>query len=215
MRRLALFLLVVLAGCPPPKVVDQPATDLDVTFNVLDTDSNPSDGMVPIIVDVRVDGALVAIAATSTFTCDSVPLADTALGYAARVPLVEPGGDYTFAFTRQGVVTTVAIPAQTRPVITAPTGGASVTRSTSLSIAYGPGGGKSIVGFAAAGASTVLGTAEADTGAYTGFDVSTLTAGSGTLAVQRTLEVDLSGTGFQAAHQVLTTSSDDVPVVWQ
>lgn len=214
MRRSALFLLVLLAGCPPTKVVDQPASDLEVTFNILDTDSNPSDGMVPIIVDVRVDGALVAIAATSTFTCDSVPLDNTALGYAARVPLVEPGGSYTFDFTRQGVVTTVAILAQTRPVITNPAAGGSVPRSTSLSIAYAAGGGKSVVGFAAAGASTVLGNAEADTGRYTGFDVSALTAGSGTLAVQRTLEGDLGGTGFQAAHQVLTTSSDDVPVVW-
>lgn len=212
MTRSALFVVVLLlAGCPPTKVVDQPASDLDATFSILDTDSNPSDGKVPIIVDFRVADALVAIATTSTVTCNDVPLENTALGYAARVPL---DSTYTFNFTRQGVVTTVAIAAQTRPAVTAPAAGASVPRGTPLTITYQAGGGTNVIGFAAAGAQAKSGTTEPDNGTYTGFDVSSLTAGSGTLAIQRTLDSDLPGTGFAAAHEVLTTSSADVPVVW-
>jgi hypothetical protein len=213
--RLAIGVVVAgAAGCPPPSVVDLPAAQLVIQPTIIDVDAHPSDGKVPVIVAFQQAGKAVQLASSNTVTCNGVALIWNGLGYAARVPIVASGGDLTVDHVRAGVTTPVHVTVPSRPQVTSPTAGASLPRTTSLTITYvaaasagvRPGGGD--------GATGLSGNEQPDTGTAT-LDVSKLKAGPGTVSVQRRFVAAPSGTGFAGVATTYSISSVDIPVTWQ
>src|SRR5215510_2143483 len=78
-------------GCPPPQVVDAPASGLAISSTVLDL-SPPGDGKVAVVVQFFQAGKFVQLADSNTVTCNGVMLSWNGLGYAERVPVVAAGG---------------------------------------------------------------------------------------------------------------------------
>jgi hypothetical protein len=206
----------MLSACEKPAVVDLPASALTTTITVIDTDDSPSDGKVPIVVQFFSAGKQVELAGNATVSCNGVAMGWTGglLGYGERVPMVPAGGNYACVHHRNGVNATVNIAAPARPVITSPSSGANVARSNSLTIQYVPDGGTKVSASAGDGSKGLGGNDQADTGTYTGFDVTTLAAGPGSLGLTRDLTLAPGGTGFQSA-KIAYSSGADITVTWQ
>lgn len=214
--RLAIGVVIVagMAGCPPPAVVDVPATQLVIQPTVIDVDPHPSDGKVPVIVTFQQAGKPVQLAGSNTVTCNGVALTWNGLGYAARVPIVTAGGDLAVAHARAGVTTPVHVTVPSRPQVTSPTAGASLPRTTSLTITYVAAASAGVRPGAGDGATGLGGNEQPDTGTAT-LDVSQLKAGPGTVSVQRRLVASPSGTGFAGVATTYSISSVSIPVTWQ
>jgi hypothetical protein len=194
-------------------VVDLPASDLDVKIAVLDTSQTPSDGKVPIVVQFVNAGRFVQLASNAAVTCNGVAMSFNGLGYAARVPLVAVGGTYQCAHARNGQTTSASVTVPPRPVFVSPTQNASVARSTSLTITYVADSGTGMRASAGDGTTGLSGNVQPDNGTYTGFDVSTLKAGPGSIGLTRELKFTPSGTGFKSA-EVTYSSGADINVTW-
>jgi hypothetical protein len=210
---LGLSLLLLLTACTPPPVVDLPASDLDVKLAVIDTDASPSDSRVPIVVQFFSAGRFVELAGNATVTCNGVTMSWNGLGYAARVPIVAVGGMYQCSHVRNGVTTTASVTVPARPVFVSPTQNATVARSTSLTITYVPGSGTGVRASAGDGTIGRGGNVQPDNGTYTGFDVSSLNAGPGSIGLTRELTIVASGTGFSSAEFEYSSGSD-INVTW-
>lgn len=207
--------LVLFTACEQPATVDKPASELAVKLTVIDTEANPSDNKVPVVMQFFFDGKYVKLTNSATVTCNGVTLTDHGLGPAERVPIVAPGGTYTFQHSRSGVNTTVSITVPQRPVFVSPTANASVTRSTGLTINYVPGSGSGVRASAGDGSTGLGGNLQTDNGTYTGFDVSSLHAGPGTIGLTREFtNIHSGGTGFSSVESKYSSGSD-IHVSWQ
>ncbi len=208
-------LLALLAACPPStQEVDQPAASLDVILSVIDTTANPFDGKVAVVAQFSFNGDSVDLGGNATVACNGVPLTFSGIGYEGRVPLLAAGASYTFVHLRGGKSTSATVIAPPRPVLLSPMAGATVTRSSSLTLTYQAGSGSSVRASASDGTTAVGGDDEPDTGSYTGLNVTSLRAGAGTIGLTRDLPGTLQPTGFRSAHTELTTGSIDVAVIW-
>ena len=86
---------VIMSGCGVP-TTDLPASDLDVVVHVLDTDPNPYDGKVAVLMQFFYEGKQVSPGVAARITCNGVRLFESREGHTARVPLVPQGGSYLF-----------------------------------------------------------------------------------------------------------------------
>jgi len=204
--------MLALRDCNPPPTVDLAAVDLDVTITVIDTERNPSDHKVPIVVQFFSHGKFVQLATSASVRCNGVVLAWNGLGYAERVPQVAPGGSYNCSHMRSGVTATASLVVPPRPVLLSPAPG-PVTRSSALALAYAPGGGIGVRGSAGDGSTGLGGGLQPDNGAYSGFNVSALHAGPGSLGLTRELTMTLLATGFKSVTVKYSTGSD-ISVTW-
>jgi len=206
--------LAFLIACQPPATVDKPASELAVKLTVIDTDETPSDGKVPVVMQFFFDGKYVKLASNATVTCNGVTLTDHGLGYAERVPIQSVGGTYTFQHSRGGVNTTVSVTAPPRPVFVSPTAGLSVPRSSNLTISYVAGSGSGIRGSAGDGSTGKGGNLQPDNGTYSGFDVSDLNAGAGTIGLTREFtDIHTGGSGFSSVESKYSSGSD-INITW-
>ena len=218
--RTILFLFsLMLAGCnncQPPAVVDEPASNVDVKLIVLDISETPSDGKVIVAMQFTQNNKVVEISSNVTLTCNGValPWNGLMLSHAERVPLQPVGGTYVFRYLRNGVSTRVTVTVPSRPVFTVPTiAGAILARTNNFTIHYLPAGGTSVRGDASDDTHS-LNNSQPDDGTFDGLDVSGFNAGPGTLSIDRTLENNLSGTGFHTAKTQYNTSKT-INITWQ
>lgn len=212
----ALFLpglLALLVACNPPPVVDVAASNLDVTITIVDTDATPADGKVPIVVQFFSNGTFVQLASNATVQCNNVNLTFNGLGYAERVALAPAGGTYACSHTRNGVTTNASVTVPARPVLTSPTQGATVARNNSFTITYIAGNGTGVRGVAGDGSTGMSGNVQPDNGSYTGFDISSLKVGAGTVGLTREFTFAPSGTGFKSV-KINYSSGSDIKVTW-
>lgn len=207
-------LAALMLSCNPPATVDQAAANLDVKLTVIDTGPSSSDGKVAVVAQFFLNGPMVQFGSNVTVTCNGVPLTYNGLGYAERVPVASTGGTYTLVYTRNGSPTSMSLAVPVRPVVLTPTAGATVTRSNNLTITYTADGGAGIRASAGDGSTGLGGNTQPDNGTFTGFNVTALHAGAGTLGVSRDLTHSLTGTGFKSAQTSLSISSPDVKVTW-
>ncbi len=202
-------------ACQQTQTVDPPASALTVTITVIDTEEHPGDGKVPIVVQFFSGGSFVQLASTTTVSCNSVGMAWNGLGYAARVPLASPGGSYTCYHARSGVnsAATVVVPA--RPVIVSPANGASVMRSSTMTITYTADGGTGIRAVASDGTTAQGGThePEADNGTFTDLNTSAMLNGPGTIGLVRELSMPISSTPFQSVTAKYSAGAE-ISVTW-
>lgn len=209
-----LGIFFLLAACKPADTVDKPASDLDVKAHVVDTEENPSDGKVAVVMQFFFDGKYVKLAGNAAMACNGVTLTDNGLGYAVRVPQQPVGGTYTFQHSRGGVNTTAAVTVPARPVFSPPTvGGATITRTTNLTIFYVPDNGKAVRGRASDGTNSVNNSQD-DDGTHEGLDVSGFNAGPGSLGLTREYEEPIGGTGFHSVEKNYS-SGKSIDVTWQ
>jgi hypothetical protein len=211
-----MLLLVLISGCNPPVTPsDTSPANLDVSISVLDVDPNPSDHKVPVVVQFLFQGSLVQFNAGETVTCNGVSLTFNGLGYAERVPIQSPGATYSFVYTRNGVNTNVNVPVPQRPLMLTPQNGATVPRTNSLTVTYVADSGSGIEAAASDGA-TGLGSqgVQPDNGTYSGFNVSQLKAGPGTISITRKFNTTPGGTGFKSAKVSYDCASQNHAVTW-
>jgi hypothetical protein len=206
--------IVFLNACKEPATVDKPASELSVKLTVIDTDESPSDGKVPVVMQFFFQGEYVKLSSNAAITCNGVTLTDHGLGYAERVPIAPVGGAYVFQHSRSGVNTTVGVAVPARPVFVSPTAGSSVARSTNLSISYVAGNGSGIRASAGDGSTGLGKNLQPDNGIYTGFDVSSLNAGPGTIGITREVEnLHSGGAGFSSVESAYSSGSD-INITW-
>ena len=208
--------LAAISGCEPQPVVNEPASNLDVIFSVLDLDETPSDGKVIVVMHLLQNGKVVQVTNAST-SCNGVALPYNGLlfGYAERVPIVPVAGSYVFRYSRSGVNTDVTLTVPPRPVFSAPTvAGAALPRSNSFTIRYVAGSGTSVRGSANDSANHAANNGQADDGTHDGLDVSGFTPGAGTLGITRLLESPMAGTGFLSAKRRFETNKT-INITWQ
>jgi hypothetical protein len=206
--------MIGLAGCPPPPVVDVPAAQLVIQPTILDVEPSPPDGKVPVIVTFQQAGKPVQLGGASSVACNGVALTWNGLGYAARVPIVAAGGDVAITHAHGGVNTPVHVTVPARPQLTSPAPGATVARTTSLTITYVAAGAAGVTPGAGDSATAMSGAEQPDTGTAT-LDVSKLKAGAGTVSVWRRVVASPSGTGFASVVTTYNISSADVRLTWQ
>lgn len=200
-------------GCNPAPTVDEAASNLDVKATVLDTTQNSSDGKVPVVAQFFLNGKMVQFGGSATVTCNGVNLTFNGLGYAERVPMVAQGGSYKIVYTRGGSSTTLTATVPQRPVVISPAANSTVTRSPSLTITYVSDGGSGMRGSAGDGSTGIGGNVQPDNGTYSGFNVSSLKAGAGTLGMTREITSTPGGTGFKSAQVSYSTGIDN-KVTW-
>lgn len=206
---LSLGFAALMFSCNPPATVDQPAANLDLTVTVIDTGSQPA-----IVAQFLLNGSLVQFGGNVSVTCNGVALVWNGLGYAGNVPVVPSGGTYTLVYTRNGSSTSMALIAPPHPTVTSPGSGATVARSTNLTITYVADGGSGIRGGAGDSSTGLGGNSEPDTGTYTGLNVSQLHAGPGSVNITRDFSPTVNGTGFKSAKGKISVNSAEVPVTW-
>ncbi len=207
------FLALSGGSCPPPAVVDEPASNLSATVTIVDTEETPSDGKVPIIIQFFKNGTYVQLAGSAAVTCNGVNLPLGGLGYAERVPIVAAGGTYHCLHSRSAVNTQINVTVPARPVITSPAAGSTVTRSNSLTINYVADGGIGIRGSAGDGSTGLSKDVQNDTGSYTGFDVSSLHAGPGSIGITREFNNNIPAAGFISVQQKYS-SGKSINITW-
>ncbi len=212
----AVFSLIFLffSACNPPDTVDKPAAELDVKIHVLDTEENPSDGKLPVVMQFFFGGKYVKLTGNAAISCNGTPLQEQGLGYMGRVPLEPAGGTYTFQHSRGGVNTTVTVTVPPRPVFTPPTiEGATIPRTNNLAIHYLAGTGKSVRG-RASDETNSTDNSQDDDGIHEGLDVSGFNAGAGTLSLTREFEDPISGSGFHSVENKYS-SNKRINITWQ
>ena len=186
---------------------------LDVEITADDKD-DPIDGEIPVHMLFRLDGKIAEFAAGETVTCNGVSLTYAGLfGYSGSVPQVAPGGAYEFVYTRKGTAIKILLTAPERPRFTSPLTGTRVQRSNNLRITYVAAGDESIVGYAGDSTTGQEGSAQPDSGTYTGLDVTKLKAGPGSIGLIRKIVGTPLRTGFKSAHTTYRVSSS-IDITW-
>ncbi len=211
---LAAVLGSTVACNKPVSPADTSPAALDVKISVLDTD--PKQNTLAVVMQFLSGGQIVQFAGGESVSCNNVALTFNALvsGYAERVPLLAPGGKYRFTYTRNGTPTTVEVTAPPRPVLLTPPPNAQVPRTTNLTITYTPGNGAAVRGSAGDGSTGLGGPGEQpDNGQYTGFDVTSLKAGPGTIGLTRILRLADTTTAFKSVNVEYSVSTDRA-VTW-
>src|SRR6266566_4314174 len=194
---------------------DTSAANLDAKAIVLDFPTS-SDGKNVVVLQFRSNGKAVKSAGGETATCNGVnlPLNELMFGYAERVPIVPVGGTYHFVYTRTGVPTTLDQTVPPRVVFASPTTGATVSRSTNMTILYVADAGQGIDAGGTGPAGNLLRNVFLpDNGTYTGLDSSSFGTGAGTLSLTRRFEGSVAGTGFHAASRQYD-SHNQINVIW-
>lgn len=210
---LILLSLFMFTACNPPPVVDQPASDLDVKIAVLDVDESPSDGKVIVAVQFFSNGKYVELGDNVTVKCNDVLMPwNGLLGYAGRVPMVQAGGTYVCVHERNGQTSTITVLAPARPVFVSPVEGATVSRSSSLTITYTSGSGTGVRGGASDSATSFSANVQPDNGTYT-LDASSMHAGPGTISLTRELTFTPAGSGFHSV-EVSYSSGSEIAITW-
>jgi hypothetical protein len=210
--------LAVGAGCvngsaAETTVADVPASQLLLEPSIIDSDPAPSDGKLPVVVQFFHGNEFVQLANTAVM-CNGVTLPWGGLGYAARVPVPAAGSSMVFTHMRGGTTTMATIKVPPRPVITSPSAGAMLTRTTNLPITYVPSTSAGVRPDASDSAVGISGSEQSETGiAY--LDVSMLRVGAGTVSVARRFVSLPAATGFQGVVVTYTISSPDTAVTWQ
>lgn len=207
-------LLALGTGCPqPPPSVDEPASNLDVTISVQDVEANPTDNAVSVLVTFAKGGNAVNLS-NATVTCNGVNLALTGSGYEGRVPLVAPGGSYTFQHVRSGVSTQVVLAVPERPRVISPMNGASFQRDVDLSVSYQVAGGSSVTASVKTRLIEASGGAQPDNGTATipKSQLSSLSAGDGTVSLVRLFDAALMDTGFHSVRVLYSTGAPSIAV---
>src|SRR5215813_3309420 len=138
-RMTLLTVLAVGAGCvngsaAETMVVDVPAAQLIIEPSIIDSDPSPSDGKVPVVVQFFHANTYVQLAGNASVMCNGMALPFGGLGYSARIPLPVAGENLVFSHVRGGMITMTTIKVPPRPMVTSPSDGAMLTRSTSLAI---------------------------------------------------------------------------------
>lgn len=219
-RAAAVLIGAICAACRSPSIVDVAPNTLDAKVIVLDNDPNPSDHKVLISVQFFSGGDFVQLGGGAVITANGIELPFNGLANMARVPMVSAGGTYALVHTKASVATpigTIVVPS--RPVISSPTSGANLPRSSSTTITYVAGSGAHVKGSAfgpKAGAGTISTTADdkPDNGTYGPLNTLGFDAGSGRVSLTRELAMSPPGTGLQSVEITYHTGTE-VPVVWQ
>lgn len=211
---------VLLAlGCTPAPVVNVSPSALDARVNVVDAEPNPSDNKVVITVQFYSSGQFVQPAGAVITANGTVLSFSGGIGYVERVPMVAAGGTYTIVHAVGGTSTTIAaVTAPPRPVITSPSAGAVLPR-TSATIAYVAGTGTNVSGRAAgtrAGSGSVSVTAndQPDNGTYGPLATNGFDAGAGHVSLTRVLVLSPASSGFNSV-QLTYNVGNRVAVTWQ
>lgn len=219
-RSLLVLLLLMVSVCVAACNVtvanpDNPSpSTLDVTIQVLD-EAASTDGKNLVTMQLLSSGTIMQLTHGETITCNGTPINSNGLAYVGSVARAAVGGTYQFVYTWNSGSAAITLAVPQRPVVTSPTAGATVTRTTSLTINYIPDSGSGIDASAGDGSSGVdRNINEPDNGTYTGLDVSQLHAGSGVLAITRIFESTLPGTGFKSVKTTYRSSSVGVQVTW-
>ena len=184
-------------------------------MTVIDTEDTPADGKVPIVVQFLLNGTLVQLDQTTNISCNAVGMTWSSLGYAGRVPVASPGDTYSCHHTRNGVDTMTSVVVPARPTILMPVNGATVSRSSSMTISYVADGETGMRATAGDPTSAQGGThePEADNGTFTDLNTSGMQAGPGTISLVREFEFPGTGTGFQSVT-VKYSSGAQIDVTW-
>jgi hypothetical protein len=213
-----IMVLGAWAGCLDSSLgdvtsVNLPANQLQIEPQIVDADAAPADGKVPVVVQFFHASDYVKLASGSV-SANGVPLPWGSTGYAARIPIVPPGGSILFAYTRAGTTTQFTYPVPPRPVVTSPVANDAVLRSLNLMITYVSSSSFGVRPLAADSGFGVTGGEQSDTG--TAFlDVSGLRPGSGSVGVTRRLVSTPPDNGFQSAAVTYDITSLPTPVIWQ
>jgi hypothetical protein len=185
-----------------------------VNIVIVDPDESPSDNKVLVNIQFFSNGSLVKLANNISVKCNNEALPATDLGYMSRIPIAPANGRYNFQYSRNAVNTNVMVPVQARPVITAPSRGAVIPRSSPLGISYVPGNSKGVRAGASNSSSSTSGDVQDDDGLYEAFNVSSLQAGPGQLGLTRELTFTLPPGGFKSVKVNYSTGSR-FNVTWQ
>src|SRR5438270_13452886 len=200
---LVLLLLIVavgIAACGVQVVSpdNPPASVLDVTIQAVD-EAAPSDGKNVVTMQLLSNGTIVQFTHGETITCNGTPLAFNGLAYVGRIAQAPVGGMYQFVYTWNSGSATINLAVPQRPVVTSPTPGSTVTRTTSLTINYVADSGSGVDASAGDSSTGVLANIQKpDNGTYTGLDVSSLHTGPGVISIIRIFQGTPSGTGFKS-----------------
>lgn len=206
--------LALGTGCPQtPPGVDEPASDLDATISVQDVEANPTDNAVSVLVTFAKGGSAVTLS-NAALTCNGVNLVLTSAGYEARVPLVAPGGSYTFQHVRNGATTPVAVMVPERPRVISPMMGGTVQRNVDFAATYQVAGGSSVTASIKTRLIEVSGGAQPDNGTATipASQLSSLSAGEGVLHVVRVFDTSPADTGFHSVRLLYSTGAPSINV---
>jgi hypothetical protein len=203
----------VNGGGVDPTAVDVPAAELSIEPSIIDADPAPSDGKVPLVVQVFHGNEFVKLGGSATLMCNGTPLSWSGLGYAMQIPLPVAGDSLTFSHARGGMTTQFTIKVPPRPTLTSPAAGAMLNRTSSLGVGYVPATSAGVRAVASDSLVGVSGSEGSETGtAYV--DVSMLHAGKGTVAITRRYLSVPSGTGFKSVTATYTITSADTAVTW-
>lgn len=196
------------AGCAGTSL--EPAGNLEARVTVVDAE-DAADGKVAVAVQFLEAGQLVQV--TAAVSCDEVPLRWNGLAYGARVARASAGMALTVAHERDGARTSLRVAVPPRPVVTAPTSGAELSRASATQVTYQAGGGASVRLTAIGPAGSAQSAALPDDG-MASVESLGVGAGTGALVLSRELRRDLTSTGFAAASTAYTIDTL-VPVVWR
>jgi hypothetical protein len=193
--------------------VDTSPGNLEVTIEV-DDRAEPAEGEIAVHMRFDTPQGSVDFQSGETVTCNEVALSyDGPRGYSGLVPQVAPGDNYTFVYTRDGKPAKIIVPALQRPVLTNPTVGAAVQRSSSLNISYVAAQGDSICVRADDGIMQTEGLPQADSGTYTQLNVSRLKSGPGSIELTRTVRGTPPRNGFKSVLSKYQVSSS-IDINW-
>ncbi|HEX3477888.1 MAG TPA: hypothetical protein VHT91_22855 [Kofleriaceae bacterium] len=201
------------SGLGDVKSVNAAASQLVIEPTIVDADAAPPDGMVPVVVQFFQSNEYVKLDA-ATLAIDGMAVPYGSMGYATRIPIVAPGGNITFTYSRGGTTTQFAYRVPPRPTITAPMANEVVPRSINLMIAYSASTGQAVRPLASDASLGTSGIEQTDNG-MAFLDVTGLRPGAGTIGVARRYVTTPPGTGFQSAAVTYTITSVPVPVTWQ
>jgi hypothetical protein len=188
----------LLTGCCNTKVVDLPASDLDVTVTVSDT------GLVSASLYFENGGQRVLpVGVIKLGSCQSE---SGEIGICVLWPS-SPGQTIHVEFSRQNVTSAFDITVQVKPTIVAPAAGASVSVSQSLTVTYVAADGAHVEAKAysqghggSAGSGYVSSGQQPDSGSCQLGNVSSLPAGSGSVEVDRSWLFAPADTGFHSVR---------------
>jgi len=218
-RGMLTALSAVAAGCVDstasgPAIADVAAAELSIQPAIVDDDTAPADGKVPIVVQFYRGNEFVELASNSVVICNGVPIPWSTVGYAARVPLVAPGGSLAFVHSRAGVTTQAVVKVPPRPVLSSPMEGELLVRSLPLTLHYTASTSAGVRPRASDGKTEVNGNEQPDSGTAT-LDVGILGPGAGTVQVSRRVTSTPTGTGFASVLATYTIISPITHVTWQ
>lgn len=198
---------------------DTSASNLAVTVGVNETldlyKGQPIFDFAQVSITFKLNETPIQLTSGETITCNGTPLGFFVGSYGANLHREAVGGQYHFVYTRNGVATTIDVPAKAVPDFIYPTSGAEVPRLGNLIITYMRDSTSLGILFISDRASTYHhpdSDYKPETGIIT-YDASTETAGSGTLGLERRFKSTLLGTGFKSAS-VEHSAEEQIIITW-